>query len=321
MALKGFYKPLSGIFGKLNVLKYQEHQKNCAYFLCKCECGTEVVVSGVRLRNGKTKSCGCLTYNNLLGKKFGKLIVIERSGTDSKGKPLWKCQCDCEKQTIVRSQNLITGITKSCGCSNPNKTQQSINMIDEVSGHLRVISYAGTNKYQSAMWNCMCNRCGNTKIVSGRHIRKEMIRSCGCLVGSKSFRKYTYDKNTYRSALDLLFVFILEKLHIDFVYEPKHFKINFQGSIVTYTPDFYLPGFELWIEIKMSENNSKFASPVDKFYEFAKTYKSKLVTKSILQTMLNMPMDKVYKLWRLKQYDPKFGKSFILNHVDFNFLF
>jgi len=29
-------------------------------WLCKCDCGTETISSGVEIRNGHTKSCGCL---------------------------------------------------------------------------------------------------------------------------------------------------------------------------------------------------------------------------------------------------------------------
>ena len=29
------------------------------FYLCKCDCGTEKVAEGDRLRNGRTKSCGC----------------------------------------------------------------------------------------------------------------------------------------------------------------------------------------------------------------------------------------------------------------------
>lgn len=31
-----------------------------AYWLCRCECGTELIVYGAHLRTGKVKSCGCL---------------------------------------------------------------------------------------------------------------------------------------------------------------------------------------------------------------------------------------------------------------------
>lgn len=30
------------------------------YWLCECDCGNKTTVSGVQLRSGKTKSCGCL---------------------------------------------------------------------------------------------------------------------------------------------------------------------------------------------------------------------------------------------------------------------
>ena len=29
---------------------------------------------------------------------------------------MWRCKCDCGKEVIVQSSNLINGNTKSCGC-------------------------------------------------------------------------------------------------------------------------------------------------------------------------------------------------------------
>lgn len=52
-------------FGRWHVLERAEtpaYEKNQgrAYWLCRCECGTERVVRGNGLRNGSTLSCGCL---------------------------------------------------------------------------------------------------------------------------------------------------------------------------------------------------------------------------------------------------------------------
>lgn len=50
-------------FGKLTVIKALPNFKgiaNCAYWLCKCECGKEKVVDSWSLKSGNTKSCGCL---------------------------------------------------------------------------------------------------------------------------------------------------------------------------------------------------------------------------------------------------------------------
>ena len=51
-------------FGKLTVIKQvdkpEDKKQTGSYWLCQCECGNEVVVSGSNLRSGVTKSCGCL---------------------------------------------------------------------------------------------------------------------------------------------------------------------------------------------------------------------------------------------------------------------
>ena len=48
-------------YGKLTVVDRAPNNKHrCAMFICNCECGNVVVVRGTSLRNGKTKSCGCL---------------------------------------------------------------------------------------------------------------------------------------------------------------------------------------------------------------------------------------------------------------------
>jgi len=52
-------------FGRLTVLKFhstrnKKSDKERSRWLCKCECGNEVIVVGSSLRNGKTSSCGCL---------------------------------------------------------------------------------------------------------------------------------------------------------------------------------------------------------------------------------------------------------------------
>lgn len=51
-------------FGRLTVLKYNHSNKNyIKYYLCKCECGNEIVTRKSNLLNGKTKSCGCLQHD------------------------------------------------------------------------------------------------------------------------------------------------------------------------------------------------------------------------------------------------------------------
>ena len=64
-------------FGRLTVIErgpdYRYQYKNklgrLARWICKCECGNEILVTGANLRAGQTQSCGCLQ----------KEITVERS--------------------------------------------------------------------------------------------------------------------------------------------------------------------------------------------------------------------------------------------------
>lgn len=48
-------------YGRLTVIRFDHTGKTRgAYWFCKCDCGCTTVAKGNSLRNGKTKSCGCL---------------------------------------------------------------------------------------------------------------------------------------------------------------------------------------------------------------------------------------------------------------------
>lgn len=55
-------------------------------------------------------------FLDLTGQRFGKLVAIECVGSNKHKVRLWKCKCDCGNETIVISQSLKLGNTKSCGC-------------------------------------------------------------------------------------------------------------------------------------------------------------------------------------------------------------
>ena len=124
--MKGKYIDLTGQrFGKLVVL-HKSEEKSASHgcvWLCKCDCGKEVLASTSALNSGKKKSCGCLALEHavllgkshlidIIGKKFGKLTVLERIGNTL----TYKCKCDCGNETIVIGEQLRSGKTKSCGC-------------------------------------------------------------------------------------------------------------------------------------------------------------------------------------------------------------
>jgi len=52
---------------------------------------------------------------NLIGYKFGELLVIEQSKEKKNNKTIWLCICSCGKHTLVKTNSLRTGNTTSCG--------------------------------------------------------------------------------------------------------------------------------------------------------------------------------------------------------------
>ena len=100
-------------FGKLVVQNKDEKSNK---WICKCDCGKTVITKRNYLLDGDTKSCGCIRINDLIGRRFGKLTVISFAGTTKHNMAKWNCKCDCGNKTIVSSNCLVSGDTKSCGC-------------------------------------------------------------------------------------------------------------------------------------------------------------------------------------------------------------
>jgi len=135
-----YRKDLTGQrFGRLTVIEHAGTHKNPngsrkTLWKCKCDCGNEIVAQGSNLLSGTTTSCGCYKIENstdvllipMVGKRFGKLTVLERAENDRFHHVRYLCQCDCGGQTIVDSVLLRSGRTLSCGCLK-SKGEQRIN--------------------------------------------------------------------------------------------------------------------------------------------------------------------------------------------------
>jgi hypothetical protein len=87
---------------------------------------------------------------DLTNKRFGKLLVIQRSGTHMEPsggrKATWLCRCDCGNTTIVQSTNFRA--TVSCGCHRRRALS-----------HGHTVLGQRTSEYLS--WQSMHQRCEN----------------------------------------------------------------------------------------------------------------------------------------------------------------
>ena len=125
------------VFGNLTVLRESGVDKHgSVVWECKCTCGNLAETRGYCLTNGTTASCGCLKGAQLTGQRFGRLLV-ENFVTSHKGRihfnKYWNCKCDCGASTLVPTNKLKTGHTKSCGC-----LRRSVDAPDEKTGFIRV---------------------------------------------------------------------------------------------------------------------------------------------------------------------------------------
>ncbi|NLO49548.1 MAG: hypothetical protein GX103_00075 [Bacteroidales bacterium] len=117
---------------------------------------------------------------NLLNHRFGKLLVVDRD-MNSKGIP-WKCICDCGNIVYIPSHRLTSGVTKSCGCANPDS--HMLNLSGKTYGRLTALAYTGRKtdgNRGSAIWKCQCT-CGNFCEVAAGALRSGSTQSCGCLL-------------------------------------------------------------------------------------------------------------------------------------------
>ena len=207
----GRFVNLSGNkYGRLTVVSICDYKKNGKIvYKCKCDCGKEIDVVGARLKNGNTKSCGCLSKEvasecnrvDLTGQRFGRLVAMYECGRNKNNKILWKCQCDCGNTTTSIVSSLKSGKKKSCGCLG-RETTSAINFIDLVGrkfGRLTVEYLCNYKLNGSSVWHCKCD-CGKEKDIRANHLLSGRKLSCGCYakdINSKRLKGIRITTNDY----------------------------------------------------------------------------------------------------------------------------
>lgn len=156
-------------FNKLTVIRRYEfnNSQNKPLWVCICDCENteEIIVTGSSLKNGGTKSCGCLktqhikslgksSAKNLMSLKFGRLFVVKKVGSTKNRRVVWLCKCDCGNEIEIESSSLLSGATKSCGClrreiiSFNNKNNKKLNIYDFDEFNNIIIGYTSNTNNQ-----------------------------------------------------------------------------------------------------------------------------------------------------------------------------
>ena len=127
-------------------------------------------------------------YPSLIGKRFGKLIVVAQAESKS-GQRRWMCQCDCGGTNIVTTGNLNSGHTTNCGC------KKSPDLTGQVFGKLTVIGRSDKRnprgKRTTPMWECRCE-CGNITYKATdtlTNLDESMCQECKGRIGAEIARQ------------------------------------------------------------------------------------------------------------------------------------
>jgi hypothetical protein len=179
-------------FGRWTVIEFAGvARRGQSLWRARCDCGTERTVRGHNLRDGDTRSCGCLAMSKRIahaGQRFGRLTVIAFAGVDQHGSRWIDCQCACGEKKTLRLSHVRTGRIASCGCLQRETRHDNARKCHEVvlrngslrrhgHSHIRVggsvikgLPSSTYNSWQSMIRRCTKPRSDNYRYYGGRGI-------------------------------------------------------------------------------------------------------------------------------------------------------
>ncbi len=169
--------------GKLVVVELHKKVGSKLYWYCDCDCGTENhSVCTNHLSSKKQKSCGCISQPNIINKKFGKFLVIEKINKRKNNRIQYKCKCDCGG-VITLDRTMLKGSRVRKNCPNCKVRKE---LVRKRFGKLVVLKT--TDKRVSIgktmhSYECVCIcDCGNIFPTIEHRLITKNTKSCGCLV-------------------------------------------------------------------------------------------------------------------------------------------
>lgn len=128
----------------------------------------------------------------IVGQRFGRLVVVERAGTNAHRGAMWRCKCDCGREIITSTNHLTMGRTKSCGCF-------------KIDNHRIAITKHGMrlgNKRLYQIWADMKARCNNPNNRAWEYYGGRGVKVCAAWEKPEPFFKWALE-NGYREDLTI----------------------------------------------------------------------------------------------------------------------
>lgn len=126
------------VFGRLTVLGDDgtRNKNSNVLWLCSCECGNTTHVRADHLKNGRTKSCGCLNeekkherFKDLSNTETDNFKIIDRAYSKNQ-RVYWNCICKHCGNHVELQSNQIERYS-SCGCKHNRSTKERMAEISD----------------------------------------------------------------------------------------------------------------------------------------------------------------------------------------------
>lgn len=114
---------------------------------------------------------------NIIGNRYGKLIVIEKTEERKNNKVVWKCRCDCGNITYSVKSQLDSGYKKSCGCLREDNKFKVFNVpVNKKPILINNINIYNTRLYK--IYRGIKDRCYNSNNKSYKYYGSKGIKLC-----------------------------------------------------------------------------------------------------------------------------------------------
>jgi hypothetical protein len=132
------------------------------------------------------------TPRDLTNFRSGKLTALRFRCYDKNSKAIWDCLCDCGNQISTIASRLVTGKSKSCGCS---RKKPHLDYSGKRFGKLIVLRlHEKRTKNCKTYWVCRCE-CGSEKEISQRRLSNGSATDCGCVAVEKKKNRREISKS------------------------------------------------------------------------------------------------------------------------------
>lgn len=153
---------------------------------------------------------GGIPYNfeDLIGKRFGRLTVIKKAPKLKSNTTRWECKCDCGKIIQTTRTSLIKGESKSCGCLRKELSKKRL---------LKIITKHNMSKARIyRIWQGIKERTSSCENIDKKYYYDKGITICNEWKNSfLSFYNWAI-KNGYNENLTI------DRINVNGNYEPNN---------------------------------------------------------------------------------------------------